>query len=115
MAKKTATAHKRGWQQWTEREGRAALDELARSGVSLSRFAKTTGVSTTRLAYWKGRLGPVTEPAFVQVELPRRDSVSTGRHFEVVAGRVVVRVREDIDLDQLARIVEALDRVIAPC
>ena len=113
MSKKNATAHKRGWQQWTEREGRAALDELARSGVSLSRFAKTTGVSTTRLAYWKSRLARVTEPAFVQVELPRCDSAPTGRQFEVVAGRVVVRVSEDIDLNQLARIVEALDRVLA--
>lgn len=115
MAKKTATAHKRGWQQWTEVEGRAALDELARSGVALSRFALTNGVSASRLAYWRSRLGQATEPAFVQVALPSRDVAPTGRQFEIVAGRVVVRVHEDIDLERLGRIVEVLDRALRGC
>lgn len=107
MAKRTAGLHRRGWRQWTEHEARTALEEFARSGVTQARFALSKGISTQRLAYWKARLD---QPAFVQVALPPMEASSAPRRVEIVAGGIVVRVREDLDVEQLARIVEALDR-----
>jgi hypothetical protein len=96
------------WRQWTEEEGRAALEELARSGEGLVRFAQSRGISTGRLAYWKKRLGeaPSDPPAFVEVPL----SAAGRGQIEIAHDGVVVRVREDLDVEHLARIVEALGR-----
>jgi hypothetical protein len=98
----------RRWRQWTESEARAVLDELARSGGSLAEFARSKKVSTRRLSYWRKRLGDAgAPPAFVSVALPHESSSSP---VEIVSGRVVVRVRDDVDADRIARIVEALAR-----
>ncbi|SRR6266487_4108312 len=97
-----------GWRQWTEEEGRAALAELARSGEGIVQFARSRGISMGRLAYWKKRLGegPSGLPAFVEVPL-----AAAGRgQIEIAHEGVVVRVREDLDVEHLARIVEALAR-----
>ena len=110
MAKKTAGAPKRGWRQWTEHEARTAIEQFARSGLSQAKFARSKGFSTQRLVYWKTRLDQAARPAFVRVELPRAEASSAPRQVEIVAGAVVIRVREDLDVEQLARIVDALDR-----
>jgi hypothetical protein len=93
--------------------GRAALAELARSGEGLVRFARSRGISTGRLAYWKKRLGegPSDRPAFVEVPL----AVAGGGQIEIAHEGVVVRVREDLDVEHLARIVEALARRSRVC
>jgi hypothetical protein len=98
------------WQQWTEREARSTLAELSRSGTSVAQFARAKGVSAQRIFYWRKRLSE-TAPAFVAVELPRSSSSSAyaGRaHIEIATGCVVVRVREDLEVEHLARIVGAL-------
>ena len=98
----------RRWRQWTEEEARAVLEELSGSGRSLVEFARSKQVSTRRLSYWKKRLGDTAPPpAFVSVVLPPEPPSS---RVEIVAGRVVVRVRDDVDAERLARIVEALAR-----
>src|SRR4051812_43790992 len=97
----------RRWRQWTEPEARAALEELAQSGGRVVEFARSKQISTRRLSYWKKRLGDARRlPAFVAVSLPHEASSPV----EIVTGRVVVRVRDDVDAERLARIVEALVR-----
>jgi hypothetical protein len=108
MANKSKTAGGRRWRQWTEQEARAALAELSASGASLAEFAQSKQVSTHRLAYWRKRLGEATRPpAFVSVALPNELSSSP---VEIVSGRVIVRVRDDVDAERIAGIVEALAR-----
>jgi hypothetical protein len=102
---KTAAKH---WRQWTEEQGRAALDELARSGTSATAFARSKGISARRLAYWKKRLGDAAPPAFVAVALPREPMSPRG--IEIVVGSLVVRLQDDVDADRIAQIVHALSR-----
>lgn len=100
----------RRWKQWSEGEARAALEELARSGESASDFARSRGFSTQRIAYWRKRLAgaAVSTPAFVSVAIPPVSALRAP--IEIVVGDVLVRVREEVDVEQLARIVDALAR-----
>ena len=106
----TKNDRRRGWQQWTEAEARAALKELAASGLSAESFARSKGYSTQRLRYWKKRLMTSGLVPFVAVPLPvsTRSSVMAGAHIEIAWGDVVLRVREDLDVEHLARIAFAL-------
>ena len=90
--------------RWTEEQGRAAIGGLARSGMSVNGFARREGISRTRLVYWKKRLGASDTPAFVALPLP----TPRQRQIEIAHGEVVLRVREDFDVEHLARIVHAL-------
>lgn len=92
------------WNQWTADEAQAALAELASSGESVAQFARSRGVSIRRLTYWRKRLGEAAAPAFVEVTVPTH----APPHIEIVRDGVIVRVREDLDVDRLARIVDAL-------
>jgi transposase-like protein len=105
---KTRVTRGGGWRQWTEDEAREALAELAASGETQAAFSRRTGVSLARLAYWRKRvsLPETTAPNFVAVALGGVES----RQLEIVAEGVVVRVREDLDVDQVARLVEAIGR-----
>jgi transposase-like protein len=99
--------------RWREREAREALTELASSGESAASFARHHGISTQRLAYWKKRLAPETGPKFVAVALPPATSPSW---IEIAAAGVVVRIREQVDVDHVARLVEAIGRRMGtPC
>jgi hypothetical protein len=99
-----------GWHQWTEDEARAALTDLARSGQSAAEFARSRGFSTQRIYYWKKRLGATSAvPAFVPVRLPVVAPPTLARPtIEIFSRGVTVRVREDLDVEHVARIVEAL-------
>lgn len=93
--------------QWTEDEGRAALAELWSSGETMLQFARRRGISVGRLTYWKKRLGKAEPPAaFVEVSV----AASSHRQIEIARDGVVVRVREDLDIEHLAHIVEVLGR-----
>jgi hypothetical protein len=108
MRKKTSKRDsQRRWHHWTEKEARAALAELAASGESVAAFTRRTGISTGRLAYWQKRIASGETANFVAVDL---GAATTSRHFEIVAAGVVVRVREDLELDHVARLVEAIAR-----
>ena len=103
-----------GWQRWGVREAREALAELAESGESTAAFARRKGVSTQRVAYWKKRLGIAQRPAFVAVAIPspssgQSDSAQSDT-IEIAVDGIVVRLREDVDPDRVARLVEALRR-----
>lgn len=90
--------------RWTLEQGRTAIESLGRSGLSASTFARREGISRARLSYWKGRVEDGDGAGFVAVSLPaaRREQI------EIAHGEVVLRVREDLDVEHLARIVLAL-------
>jgi transposase-like protein len=114
---KTADGRRR-WRHWTEEQARVALDELAQSGLSVAKFAQTKGVSTQRIAYWKKRLAESAPMSFVAVPsaTPSRAQAPTSPGIEVVMwDGAIVRVREDIDVEHLARIVEAVARRSRGC
>ena len=102
--------------KWTEAEARAALAEWRRSGETEFAFARQRGFSPQRLRYWRSRLRAPTAqrkstapPAFVAVAMP-----ATGRttsKIEIHVGALLVCVREELDVEHLARIVGALARV----
>lgn len=104
-----------GSKYWTETEARAALAELARSGESELLFAQRRGYSRERLRYWKKRLSDPTKPmastkpAFVAVTMPVVTPAAS--KIEIQVGRVIVRVREDLDVGRLVGIVDAISRV----
>jgi len=108
-----ANAGSEGW--WTETEARTALAELARSGESELLFARRRGYSRERLRYWKRKLAVSTEPtmtkkpAFVAVAMPIATRIAA--KIEIQVGAVKVCVREDMDVDHLARVVDALARL----
>lgn len=97
----------RHWRQWTEEQARGALEEFAASGESAATFARRKGVSARRLAYWKKRVRAKATPEFVAVEMP---SPVAREKIEIVASGVVVRVREDLDVERVAELVAAIGR-----
>jgi len=108
---KTADGRRR-WQQWREEDARVVLEEHAKSGQSLTRFGRDRGVSLRRLMYWRKRLNESgSSPNFVAVAIsPPPSARASTALIEIVAGRVAVRVREDLDVEHLARIVAAVGR-----
>jgi transposase-like protein len=94
------------WRRWAEEQAREALEELASSGESAAGFARRKGLSPQRIAYWRKRLGSPAKAEFVAVALPAASRAS----IEISAGGVVVRVREELDVDHVARLVDALAR-----
>jgi hypothetical protein len=117
MERRTRDGRRLLWRQWTESEARATLDELAASEESLAHFARRKGVSPQRLAYWRKRLARArpAAPAFVSVALPVAMSPVGGAQIELVARGITVRVREDLESEKLAGIVEVLVRALASC
>jgi hypothetical protein len=102
----------RAWTRWTEAEARAALTSFAASGESELAFAQRNGISRQRLRYWRERLGrAVATPAFVAVEIPRSGSQTPT--IEIQVGEVLVRVRESLDVEHVARLIRALVRAEA--
>ncbi len=99
---------RRRWKRWTESEARAALEEQRASGESAHQFARRKGVSAQRLFYWKKRLATAGNPAFVAVRLPA--TAGTRQHIELVVEAVAIRLREDLDVEHVARLVFALAR-----
>lgn len=109
---KTADGRRR-WEHWTEEQGQAALEELKLSGMSMRQFAQSKGVTTQRIAYWKKRLADVRSTTFVAVPLPagvRSAGLAGPSQIEIGLGAITIRVREDLDVEHLARIVGALAR-----
>lgn len=108
MAKRTKVRDGvRQWRQWTEEQARSALEDLAATGESAASFARRRGISAPRLAYWRKRLAAPTRAEFVAVALP---SAMSPASIEIAAAGVVVRVREDLDVGHVARLVEAIGR-----
>jgi len=109
MEDESRTEGRRRWQRWTEEQARSALQELAQSGVSIAKFAESKGVSVQRIAYWRKRLAEGGPSRFVRVDVSHAATSTAGR-IEILLGDITVRVREDVDAESVARLVEALAR-----
>jgi hypothetical protein len=107
----------RHWQQWTESQAHAALSELATTGESVAQFARRKGISVQKIAYWKKRLGHGGKMQFVPVTLPASTAAgpaaTSEKWIEIATSGVVVRVREGLDIDQVARLVQAIARAVS--
>lgn len=120
MSNRTNRAGRRA-RRWSQSEAVEALRECATSGLTTEAFAKKAGYSGQRLRNWRSRLGgvPVAEEVeFAPVTVTaatRLPSASTSHCIAIDLGTVTVRVREDLDVEHVARIVGALDRVARGC
>ena len=106
-----ASAGGRHWKQWREEDARDVLSEHACSGQSLTRFARERGVSLRRLMYWRKRLMEVRAPEFVAVAMPPAHSSTRDARIEVVFDGVSIHVREDLDVEVVARLAVVLSRL----
>ena len=101
-----------GAPRWGERDAREALDELAKSEKSMAEFASERGVSAQRIMYWKKRFAKSSKVRFEPVTFPANSVASVGPTPEstiaIAVGDVLVRVREDLDIERVARLVLAL-------
>ena len=111
MSDSRTKAAPRRWRQWHEAEARKVLAEWAQSGASLDAFARTKGVSPTRLRYWRRRLAETEAVHFVPVDVP----AGPVPILEVSVRGVVVRLREDLAAQHLTRLVAAIAAVLPPC
>ena len=95
------------WRKWTLAQACAVLDELETAGKDGARSAPARVVTKRRSRSMQQRPSAPSSPAFVAVEMP------PAARIEIEAGGVVVRVREDADVEQVARLVEAIGRRLA--
>ena len=107
-------ARSRGWTRWTEDEARAVLAEHRQSGLSAAAFARRSGFLVSRLAYWQKRLGDSQSTSVQFVSVPLAASAARAQ-IEIEHQGVLVRVREDLDVAHVARLVRALARAAQPC
>ncbi len=108
----TARDGVRQWRQWSEDEARSALEALAVSGESAAGYARRKGFSPHRFAYWRKRLAEPAKTEFMAIALPSPPPAC----IEIAACGIVVRVREDMDTDQVAGLVQAIGRRVGtPC
>jgi hypothetical protein len=105
---------RRRWQHWTEEQARAALEELAGSGVSIARFAASKGVSAQRIAYWKKRLAESVTPRFVGVDVSTAVTSAGGR-IEVLLDGITLRIPEGANPERVADLIDALTRARRGC
>ena len=100
----------RRWTQWKEPQARAALASWRRSGLSVAAFCAREGYSETRLRYWSERLGEALRSgsasmSFVPITV---SEVRRVQQIEIERAGVVLRVREDLDVNRVAQLVAAL-------
>ena len=117
MSNAIRVAPRKRARRWNESEAAEALRECAKSGLPLETYAKREGYSGQRLRNWRRRLGgelTVAPVSFVPVTVAESDVRAHdrgSRNLSIEVGRVKVRLREDLDVEHLARIVGALDRI----
>ncbi len=117
MAERAETgARKQRAKQWTVEEARAVLRDLERSGLSAFAFARREGISSTRLSYWRKRLGARSpeQVGFVAVPVSDAESSAGAHAIELECAGVTMRVRA-FDVEQLARLTVALSHRAREC
>ena len=115
--KKRARGESRA-RRWNKSDAAVAVHEWKKSGLSAEVFAGSRGYSGERLRRWGHRLqgaefqSPV---AFVPVAVTTSAMTVTPQEIVIEVGEVIVRVREDLDTDRVARFVGALARTMREC
>ena len=89
-----STAGKRSWKQWKPEQAREELEAWRSSGLTLATYAERRGVTTTRLSWWRERLGEPNEPASEMRLVP---AIVTST--PVSGGAVTVRLPGDVTLE----------------
>ena len=98
-------------QRWGEEQGRAVVREWRESGLSGEAFARRKGITGVRLSYWKKRVGAGNTLAFVAVPMPvSGGGGSVQGQIEIEHRGVMVRVRESLDVEHIARLIAAMER-----
>jgi hypothetical protein len=107
----------RRWTQWKEPEARAVLASWRRSGLSAAAFCAREGCTTARLRYWSERLpdAPRASPPSVSFVPIALGEMRRAGQIEIERGGVVLRVREDLDVTHVARLVAALAAPESSC
>jgi hypothetical protein len=85
-------AELRGKKPWTEAEARLVLEACARSGGSVTRFARRMNLAPCRLLWWKGRFRRETGTPPVFVPLVVREAAAERRDCTAVLVRGATRV-----------------------
>jgi transposase-like protein len=102
--------------RWSEREGRAMLEALARSGQTVGEFARRHGLQEQRVRAWTKRFfeAKAPLPTFVPVRVRATAAVvepkPAGVEVRLRGGRTV-RVEADFNADLLRRVIAALEEV----
>lgn len=110
----------RACEYWTEREGRAAVALWRKSGMPLGSWARSVGLTASRVAYWRGlsarrpSSGATKKAAALAVTLAPVSIVGAAPHgaltIELRSGRAI-RVEGDFDDATLARVIAIAERV----
>ncbi len=96
-------------QRWTPAQARIVLEELARSGLSLSRFAAKRRLGVDRLYRWKRRLhrpSASAAPRFAEVTV--RPAVPAAMIELELPGGVALRVGGEARVDDVVAILTRL-------
>jgi hypothetical protein len=102
--------------RWTVADARAALSELAASGLSVRAFARSEGLDEERLYRWRRRFSAETVPQAIAltsatpalIEIRSSPQRRTEPVEIVLTSGVTLRVAEAIDPAALTRLVAAL-------
>jgi len=104
--------------RWTERDARAVLSALERSGKPVRAFAAEHGLDAQRVYVWRRRLGEAERTTFQEVVVrpvasqPLPGPGDSGFAIALVSGDVV-RVPASFDSAALGRLLEVVTRVRA--
>lgn len=94
MGRKSETA-KRSWKQWKPEQAREELEAWRSSGQTLAAYAERRGVTTTRLSWWRERLGEPHEPS----EMRLVPAIVTSMPMPASGGAVTVRLPGDVTME----------------
>lgn len=94
MGRKSEAA-KRSWKQWKPEQARRELEAWRSSGLTLATYAERRGVTTTRLSWWRERLGEPNEPS----EMRLVPAIVTSMSMPAPGGAVTVRLPGDVTLE----------------
>jgi hypothetical protein len=98
---------------WREADARVMLEAWHDSGATLSAFARRHRIDSRRLARWSARLSAGTPPAVRFHPVRLTDAAGNRRGGDVIEIELRsghrVRVAQGFQLDDLRRVVEALE------
>ena len=97
--------------RWTAAQAGEVLDRIARSGVSVHRFAREHGLGVERLYRWKrrlarGRRATGVAPRFAEVTM--RPSALPGTIEIELSGGVFLRIAGDTRVDDTVAVLSRL-------
>ena len=95
----------------TQKRWQAHVAAWTTSGLTCKAYAAKVRVNPRTLTWWKSKLGRWAAPAsFVEVtDQVAAVVVPEAGVLEVVVGRTLLRVRGQVDVDTLARVLDVLE------